>query len=139
MTTAIATIDQEKLSHLAEEIKSIVSTSRDNVTIEMIAAKYMIGETIVASELYKKHAKSQSSLYEAIEELTRMRPATLSECAKLYETYPDKKPKQIADRLYTEHGAWRNVRLALYGDVSDASETSQKRSECKHCPIHCHD
>lgn len=132
-STSLAT--SENFDHLVEEIRAIVSESRDLVTIEMIAMKYCIGEAIATHELYRKHGKNQSQLYDAIAEQVNMQSKTLAECVKLYETYPDEKPKSIAEQLYTEHGAWRNVRKALYGDVSDAAETTDRK--CKHCPIHC--
>ena len=139
MTTALTISDQEKLGHLAEEIKSILSQARQLATMQMIAAKYMIGGAISTHELYKKHAKNQSALYESIEEQTSMRPSTLAECVKLYESYPKKDPEMLAEKLFLEHGAWRNIRAMLYGEVVSASGGNIERSNCnRKCPRHCH-
>lgn len=136
MTTALANINGEKASILAEQIKAIIAHAREATTIEMIAMKYMIGEEIATHELYRKHAKNQGKLYEAVSVMTGVRAVTLSECVKLYEAYPERRPKAIAEKLYTEHGAWRHIRLSLYGDP-DAPKTTKKRVDCRHCPIHC--
>ena len=137
MIKTLTITDQEKLSYLAEQIKSIVQHTRDGVTVSMIAAKYQIGEEIVTSQLYKKYTKTQSNLFESVSNQTSMKVPTLMQCVKLYETYPKKDPDVLAVELFKEHGAWRNVRLALYGGESTAVETTEKEAKCKNCPIHC--
>lgn len=136
MPREIETQDQEQLSHLSEDIKAIISNARESVTIEMIAAKYLVGEAIATSVLYAKHAKTQPALYADIEDQTGIKTSTLVDCVKLYEAYPRKKAKSIADELFTQFGAWRNVRKALYGGDPNAVRTDDE-PRCKHCPIHC--
>ena len=132
------TIQDENISYLAEEIKSIISQARDAATMGMIAAKYMVGEAIVGNPLYKKYAKSQAEFYQAITQEIGVKSDTLADCVRLYEEYPKKNPKKLSEKLYLEHGAWRNVRLSLYGGSVD--ERNLQRSEqpiCRHCPKHC--
>lgn len=134
MSTALTVSDREQLSYLAVEIKSITDHAYEEAARTVIAAKHMIGEAIVTSELYQKYGKGQSKLFSEIGKQAEMRRSTLAECVKFYETYPRRKAELIADELYTKHGSWGKIRIALYGgDVSAAAETSR----CKHCPIHC--
>lgn len=132
MTKQIA-IQSENISYLAEEIKAILSQARDSATITMISAKYMVGDAVFTSPLYKKNAKGQLDLYESIARETGMRPDTISDCVKFYREYPEKNPKQLAEKLYLEHGSWRNIRLVLYGGVSNSIRSGLM---CRHCPIH---
>ena len=124
-------IQDENIGHLAEEIRAIVSQARDAATIEMISAKYQVGEAIATSPLFKKYARTQGELYEVVAQEAGMRPDTITDCVKLYEKYPKEKPKELAEMLYEEHGAWRNVRLALYGEILTRSE----QPKCRHCEL----
>ena len=134
MTTAITVHDEERIGHLAEEIQSILSVAYEASARCMIAAKYMVGEAVATNALYRKYAKTQGTLYGEIFKQTSVRVETLADCVKLYETHPRKNPKQLADKLYIEHGSWRNVRLALYGGDSNAVRKVE-RSECRHCKL----
>lgn len=138
MTTSLTVLDQEKLAHLTEEIRSIVSTTHESVTISMIAMKYMVGEAIVTNALYKKGAKTQGNLLEVVSDQVSIKVRTLADCVKLYETYPKEKPKEIADKLYTECGAWRNVVKMLYGEDPNADGNTEEKPDCSRtCPRHC--
>lgn len=136
MTKELAVTDQEKLNYLAEEIKSILTHVHEGMAVAMIAAKYMVGEAIISHQLYKKYAKGQSVLYREIFKQTDIRAETLADCVKFYETYPKKKPQKIADELYTKYGAWRNIRMALYGGNPNAVKKLEGL-DCRHCPEHC--
>ena len=129
----LLTISDENISHLAEDIKAIISQARDAATMGMIAAKYMIGEAVATSPLYKKHGKNQSEFYEAIGREADMKSDTIADCVKLYEEYPKKNAKELAEKLYLEHGAWRNIRLALYGVVPNTVRNNEKK--CDHCRL----
>jgi len=134
MIKELTVTDSEKLGHLADEIKAIVGEARERATIEMVAAKHMIGQAIVESPLYKKNAKSQGELYSAIEDLIGVKHTTLSDCVWFYEQYSGSDARKLAGDLYEEHGSWRNIR-ALRNGVSTTGANNEP--QCKHCPKHC--
>lgn len=138
MSKALAVPEKEQIGLLAEEIKSLVTLTRDEVTERMIAMKYQIGQLIVEHPLYRKFTKANSAIFAEVAGQAGVREQGLRDCVKFYETYPDEKPQKIAERLFQEHGSWRETRKALYGGDSNVFESSEgQRPACKHCPLHC--
>lgn len=138
MTNSITADEQEQLGHLAEELKDIFAMAYENATLGLVAAKYRAGEAIATNLLYAKHARTQGDFYMEMQKLSGVKLWILQDCVKFYETYPGRKPEEIADELYKIHGAWRYIKASLYGGILSPGDRNNERPDCTHtCPRHC--
>lgn len=135
MTKELAMPESEQVSHLSEEIVAIITVARENAGIEIMRAKYDIGEAIVKNPLFKRHAKTQGALLARLSEETGQREGILYDCVRFYETYPDQNSTRLVGKLVVEHRTWTNVRRLIYGDVSLQNETTPGPI-CRKCSAH---
>src|SRR3990167_2899489 len=88
MTTQTITITRtEAWESLIDELKDCLITYRDETAARLIELKHKVGELIVTSVYYKKHARGNAKLFAEIGESLNMRATDLQYCVRFYEKH----------------------------------------------------
>jgi hypothetical protein len=133
MTKAITISDEEKLDHLAEEIKSILIESVFSARMTLLEAKHLVGKTIVKNPLYKKSGKGSG---EIIKELARRMGRSERDiylCIQFYEKYP--KIELVVQTLKGKKNdiTWAAVKRLLAGKSVEECQHQWEKAEYWRC------
>lgn len=122
-----------KTEDTVQEIVDIVSNKRFSASMELLEMRYLIGEALVASPLWKGN---RGQILAKVEARVGLGERSLRYCAEFKEKY-----KTWEDVMsYADAGhklpAWREI---VKGLPSGKHEEIEPETRCKKCKIHCHD
>ena len=127
MATKSVTIpEREQVNNLCDELDSIIGVTRQEARKLANKSKWMLGEAIVDSPLYKKFSKGQSRLVELIASYFGYSDQTVYLWIRFYEAFPSGK--------CDFETPWRKIVAELTDGKEEKKEVVQA---CRHCPKHC--
>jgi len=122
-----ALTEREQIDYLCDDLGDIVSVGRQEARKIANKLKWLVGEAIVTSPLYKKYSKGQGGLIKTIAAKMGYGEKNLYEWVHFYERFHDGK--------YDLDAPWSKIRAAL---PAPKDESENKPVEvCKKCPLHC--
>lgn len=135
MKKDIVISEEEKLEHLVEEIKSILTESVFSARMTLLEAKHLVGETIVKNPLYKKSGKGSGKMVEELARRLGRSERDIYLCIQFYEKYP--KIERLVQTLKGKKNdiTWAATRRLLEGDKEIEEHICQweKVERCKEC------
>ncbi len=81
--------DTEKIDHLAEEIKSILSEAVFSARMTLIEAKHLVGKTIVTNPLYQKNIKGSGEVIKDVATRIGRSERDIYLCVRFYQKFPE--------------------------------------------------
>ena len=132
MEKEIAISQKEKLEHLVEEIKAILSESVFSARMTLLEAKHLIGKTISENPLYKKSGKGSGEIIKEIAERIGRSERDIYLCVEFYQKY-----KEIESVVQTLKGrkndiTWSAVKRLL-GNKEEVCQHEWEKIECWQC------
>ena len=126
-TRAISIPEREQISHLCDDIGAIVSVGRQEVRKIGNKLKWLVGEAVVTSPLYKKYSKGQGGLIRTLAEQLNVAEKSLRDWVRFSEAFPAGK--------YDLDAPWGKIRAALPAPKGEEQQSTVVI--CRHCPKHC--
>ena len=135
MKKNIAISDGEKLEHLVEEIKSILTESVFSARMTLLEAKHLVGETISRNSLYKKSGKGSGRLVKDLAKRLGRSEKDIYLCINFYKKFP--KIERLIQTLRGKKNdiTWAAARRLLEGDKEIGEHTCEWETieRCKIC------
>ena len=137
MAKEIIISDDEKLEHLVEEIKSILTESVFSARMTLLEAKHLVGETIAKNLLYKKSGKGSGKIIQEIAKGLSRSEKDIYLCVSFYEKYP--KIELVVQTLKGKKNdiTWAATRRLLEGDKKEKKHICEWETieRCKICNL----
>ena len=135
MAKNIIISDEEKLEHLVEEIKSILTESVFSARMTLLEAKHLVGETISKNSLYKKSGKGSGKIIKELAKRMGRSERDIYLCIHFYEKYP--KIERLVQTLKGKKNdiTWAATRRLLEGnkEIKDHICEWETIERCKIC------
>lgn len=125
--------DEERLDHLVEEIKSILTESVFSSRMTLLEAKHLVGETITKNPLYKKSGKGSGGFVKDLARKLARSEKDIYLCIQFYKRYP-----KIESLIQTLKGkkndiTWSATRRLLEGREEGDCLHEWVKVECWQC------
>jgi hypothetical protein len=122
----------EKLEATIQELRDIVYQKKFNAGLEILEMRFLIGEVLVNSPLWKRETRVE--LLNECETALQLGDRSLRYCAEFYEKYGTF--QKVLDQADPDHKlpAWREIVKELPSARKEKEEPVEK---CKHCKLHC--
>lgn len=127
--------NEERLTHLAEEVHSILSESVFSARLTLLEARHLVGQTIVENELYQKNQKGSGELIKQISDIVGRSDREIYFCVEFYNSYP--KIEQLVQTLGGKKNdiTWSAVKRLLSGKEEVCSHEWKETTswQCEKC------